>query len=154
MAAVLLVAHAPLASAMHAVAAHVYPEAAARMAVIDVAAEETVDAVQERVAQALAALSQQVGGGGEVLLMTDVFGATPCNAALAAADGRPARVVCGLNVPMLWRAVCYGDRPLDDLVLRAVAGAAQGVMQVAVPRRQVQGGQGARRDPLDDHHQQ
>jgi PTS system ascorbate-specific IIA component len=153
MAALLLVAHAPLASAMHAVAAHVYPEAAARMAVIDVAADETVDAVQARVAQALSTLAQQTSGG-EVLLLADVFGATPCNAALAAADGRPARVVAGLNVPMLWRAVCYGDRPLDELVARAVAGASQGVMQVAVPRRQVQATPGGRRDQVHDHHQQ
>jgi PTS system ascorbate-specific IIA component len=153
MVSLLLVAHAPLASAMHAVAAHVYPEAAARMAVVDVSADESVDAVQARVAQSLTALAQQPGGG-EVLLLTDVFGATPCNAALAAADGRPARVVVGLNVPMLWRAICYGDRPLDELVSRAVAGAAQGVMQVAVPRRQVQAGQGARRDPVHDQHQQ
>jgi PTS system mannose-specific IIA component len=34
-------------------------------------------------------------------------------------------------VPMLWRTLCYGtNEPLDALVVRAVAGAAQGAMPV------------------------
>ena len=42
-----------------------------------------------------------------------------------------ARVVAGVNVPMLWRALCYADEPLEELVTRAVDGGTQGVMQVA-----------------------
>jgi PTS system ascorbate-specific IIA component len=39
---------------------------------------------------------------------------------------------------MVWRTLCYRHESLDALVERAVAGATQGVMHVAVARRQNQ----------------
>ena len=57
----------------------------------------------------------------------------------AAARQSAAAVVAGVNVPMLWRTLCYGtNEPLDALVARAVAGATQGVMQVTASRPQNQ----------------
>lgn len=137
MARLLVVAHAPLASALQAVAAHVYPECAGELAAIDVQPGSPAEAVEAQVREGLRA-----AGGGDVLILTDVFGATPCNAALAAADGTRARVVAGVNVPMLWRTLCYADEPLDALVARALAGATQGVLQ-ATPTRPQQQARGA-----------
>jgi PTS system ascorbate-specific IIA component len=148
MATILLVAHAPLASSLRAVAGHVYPECSTRLTAVDVAPDARAEDVVAAVRCALAARSEP-----EVLILTDVFGATPCNAAMAAADGARARVVAGVNVPMLWRVLCYADQPLDELVSRAVAGAAQGVMQVAVPRRQNQPAQPGHHDQ-DPHSNQ
>ncbi len=142
MARILLVAHAPLATALQAVARHVYPDCSARLSALDVDAGADAEATAARIRVALAAQAPH-----EVLIVTDVFGATPCNAALAAADGVRERVVAGVNVPMLWRALCYADAALDDLVARAVAGASQGVMQVAVSRRQPRP---IRSSPADD----
>jgi PTS system mannose-specific IIA component len=153
MAAILLVAHAPLASALQSVAAHVYPEAVDVIGALDVAADADVLTLRAP----LQALIQRLGAAdarGEVLLLCDCFGATPCNAALAAADGVRQRVVAGVNVPMLWRAICYRHQPLDELVTRAVAGAGQGVMHVAVPRRQNQPSPPGRHDPQAHSHQQ
>lgn len=150
MARLLVVAHAPLASSLQAVARHVYPDCGARLTALDVGPEEGAEAVVARVREQLAA-----AGGEDVLILVDVFGATPCNAALAAADGSRARVVAGVNVPMLWRTLCYQDQPLEDLVMRAVAGATQGVMHVAVPRRQNQSAPaGPVHDQVQHHHQQ
>ena len=73
-----------------------------------------------------------------MLIFTDVFGATPCNIAQRLADGVRVKVVTGVNVPMLWRTLCYADESLDAVVARAVAGATQGVMQVATSRPQNQ----------------
>ncbi len=144
----LIVAHTPLATALQAVARHVYPDCGAGLAAVDVLPGENMDAVQARIGEALKALP-----GDEVLILVDVFGATPCNAALAAA-GPWARVVAGVNVPMLWRTLCYADQPLEDLVNRAVAGATQGVMPVSVPRRQNQPIPISSHDPVEHHDQQ
>lgn len=149
MACLLLVAHAPLASTLQAVAQHVYPDCAGRLAAVDVAPGAGLDEAEAAIRAAVATL-----GGADVLIMADVFGATPCNAALAVADGLRTRVVAGVNVPMLWRTLCYGDSPLDELVTRAVAGATQGVMQVAVPRRQNQPSPPVPHDQVQHHHQQ
>ena len=141
MAALLLVAHAPLASSLHEVARHVYADCASRLVAVDVPASAGLDQAQGLIEQALQSLPDT-----EVLIMADAFGATPCNAALKVASGTRVRVVAGVNVPMLWRTLCYADLPLAELVTRAVDGARQGVMQVAPPRRQAQ----PNRPPSDD----
>jgi PTS system ascorbate-specific IIA component len=141
MASLLLVAHAPLASSLHEVARHAFADCSARLSAVDVPASASLEQAQQLVAQALEALP-----GPEVLIMTDAFGATPCNAALKVAANSRARVVAGVNVPMLWRTLCYADLPLAELVTRAVDGARQGVMQVAPTRRQDQ----PNRPPNDD----
>ena len=151
MAQILIVAHAPLASSLRAVAQHVYPDCGAQLMAVDVLPGASLAAVEEQVLQALQAPSLT---GCDVLILVDVFGATPCNAALAAADGMRSRVVAGVNVPMLWRTLCYAEQPLDDLVNRAVAGATQGVMHVSVPRRQNQLPQSVSHDQVQHHHQQ
>lgn len=151
MAHIVVVAHAPLATALQALAAHAYPECAGRLIAVDVGPDEGLDAVEARVR---AALSPVLAGGEEALVLVDVFGATPCNGALAAVDGVRARVVAGVNVPMLWRSLCYATLPLEELVPRAVAGASQGVMHVPVSRRQNQGPAPKAHDPVQHHHQQ
>ena len=150
MARLLLVAHAPLASALAQVAAHTFPDRAASVQALDVTPEMSPEAVQARAQQLLPQIER-----GETLILTDVFGATPCNAAQRLADGTRVRVVAGVNVPMLWRALCYLDEPLDQLVSRALAGATQGVMQAGASRPQQQArGAGPEDAEGDRHHHQ
>jgi PTS system ascorbate-specific IIA component len=129
----LIVAHKPLASALQAVAAHAFRELSAMVQAVDVEDGEPPDETQTRVAAALSVVPR-----GEALILTDVFGASPCNAALRVAERAGARVVAGVNVPMIWRALCYRSEPLDLLVQRVVDGATQGVLQVAQSRPQNQ----------------
>jgi PTS system mannose-specific IIA component len=132
-AAVLLIAHAPLASALLSVAGHCYEEKGHLFEAIDVEPTMSAETVESLARAALARLNTP-----EVLVLTDVFGATPCNVAQRLSDGVNVRVVAGVNVPMLWRSLCYLGEPLDALVARAVSGASQGVMQVAQTRPQNQ----------------
>ena len=67
-------------------------------------------------------------------MLADVIGATPCNLASRLGEGCEVRVAVGVNVPMLWRAITYRDRPLDELLALALAGARMGVMQVGESR--------------------
>ena len=121
----LIIAHAPLASSLKAVAVHAYPDCARALLALDVTPAMSPDAVE---AQARRLLAQT--GSAQALILTDVFGATPCNVAQRLADDRHVKVVAGVNVPMLWRTLCYADKSLDAMVARALAGATQGVMQV------------------------
>ncbi|MFH0933947.1 MAG: PTS fructose transporter subunit IIA [Pseudomonadota bacterium] len=67
-------------------------------------------------------LVDQLDSGDGVLLLSDVYGATPCN--IARRLCQPGRVegVAGVNLPMLLRVACYCNLPLGDLVQRAVEG--------------------------------
>lgn len=149
MTGLLIIAHAPLASALRAAALHTFPEAAASLLVCDVAA---VDTAESALADAVAKLANL--GTAETLILTDVFGATPCNIARQLAEQPGVRVVAGVNVPMLWRALNYRQKPLDEMVALALAGAAQGVMPVTVNRPQNQAQKPVSHDPIDHHHQQ
>jgi mannose PTS system EIIA component len=149
MPALLIIAHAPLASSLKAVASHAYPECGQMLDALDV----TPDMSPEQVETAARELLRQ-SGQPEALIFTDVFGATPCNVAQRLADGERVKVIAGVNVPMLWRSLCYSAEPLDAVVARAVAGATQGVMQVATSRPQNQTFKPGGNDQDHRHHQQ
>ena len=129
----LIIAHAPLASALRQCVLHVFPDQAQGVAAFDVepnlAPEETLAAAR----QALDRLNAS-----QTLVMADVFGATPCNVAQKLVDGVNSKLIAGVNLPMLLRTVTYRHEPLDSLVARALAGGMQGVMQVAAATAQDQ----------------
>ena len=129
----LIIAHAPLASSLKSVAEHAFPECAAQLAALDILPNMPVEEIEAQGRQMIERLATP-----DVLIFTDVFGATPCNVAQRLADGTLVKVVAGVNVPMLWRSLCYVGDSLDALVARAIAGATQGVMQVATSRPQNQ----------------
>ncbi|HTJ04404.1 MAG TPA: PTS fructose transporter subunit IIA [Caldimonas sp.] len=129
----LILAHAPLASALKAVAEHTFPDCAARVVALDVLPTMAVEEIESQGRVMLEQMSEP-----DVLIFTDVFGATPCNVAQRLADGVHVKVVAGVNVPMLWRTLCYPAESLESLVARALAGATQGVMPVATARPQNQ----------------
>lgn len=132
MAGLLIIAHTPLASALKAVVAHVFPNDTGIEA-IDVAGDTSPEQVEKVAREAMVSVADP-----DVLVLTDVFGATPCNAAMRLADGAHVRVVVGVNVPMLWRAVAHRKNPLPAVAERAMSGAVQGVMQLAPSRPQTQ----------------
>lgn len=143
----LIIAHAPLASALRACVLHVYPDADGAIAALDVppqqASAETLEAARQ-LAQGL--------GTARLLVLTDVFGATPSNVAQKLVDGIHSRLIAGVNLPMLLRTVNYLGDELDSLVNRALAGGTQCIMQVTVsaPQNQIK----KRHDSTHhDHHQ-
>ena len=68
--------------------------------------------------------------GKGVLLLSDVFGATPCN--IAQRLCQPGRIegVAGVNLPMLLRVACYSNKPLDELVQRALEGGKECIVTI------------------------
>jgi PTS system mannose-specific IIA component len=144
---ILIIAHAPLASALRQCVLHVFPDNPAGVIALDVQPNMPPE---ETLAQARIVFEQM--GTSHVLVLVDVFGATPCNVALELVDGVNSKLITGINLPMLLRTVCYRNESLDALVARAVAGGTQGVMQVAITAPQNQ----ARRkhDPDQHEHQQ
>lgn len=134
---IFIIAHAPLAHALRASVLHVFPDAHADIVALDVQPnvppEETQASAKIMMAQ-LAGLPNING----TLVLTDVFGATPCNVALKLVDGLNSKLIAGVNLPMLLRAMTYRHESLDILVSRAVAGGIQGVMAVAITAPQNQ----------------
>jgi PTS system ascorbate-specific IIA component len=128
---ILLLTHVPLAHALRECALHVFGDSAEDVLALDVPAQEPPEATLMRAEQLL----EEHGGLVEVptLVLTDLFGATPCNVAQRLVAQLPAgRLVAGVNLPMLLRSIGYRHEALDAVAERAVAGGSHGVMQVGV----------------------
>jgi PTS system ascorbate-specific IIA component len=71
--------------------------------------------------------------GDGVLVLTDMFGATPSN--IAAKLLKPGKVegIAGVNLPMLIRALTYREEPLEVALEKALSGASEGVMRMGEP---------------------
>ncbi|MES2425035.1 MAG: PTS fructose transporter subunit IIA [Pseudomonadota bacterium] len=144
---ILIIAHAPLAHALRQCVLHVFPDSAAGLVAVDVQPNVSPE---ETLGTARIAMEQL--DTPNILVLTDMFGATPCNVAQKLVDGVKSKLIAGVNLPMLLRTVTYRNESLDALVSRAVAGGVQGVMLVAITAPQNQ----ARRKNDQDHndHQQ
>jgi mannose PTS system EIIA component len=71
---------------------------------------------------------KELDQGSGVLVLSDIYGATPCN--LASKLLTPGRVegIAGVNLPMLVRALSYRNEPLEVLVEKAIGGGVGGVI--------------------------
>lgn len=79
-------------------------------------------------ADASAALKRADQGEG-VLVLTDLYGASPSNMGARVAQlGTPVRRVSGVSLPMLLRVMNYAEQPLDELTRIAASGARTGVV--------------------------
>ena len=148
---ILIIAHAPLAHALRECALHVFPDCGPWVVAIDTQPHAPPEETLAAARIALRQMRDRRDNDG-VVVLTDVFGATPSNVAQKLVDGLNSRLVTGVNLPMLLRAVSYRHEPLEALAARAVTGGTQGVMQVAVTAPQNQ----TRRNHVKDqhHHQQ
>ena len=126
MAGILIIAHAPFATALRDCIAHIYGGLPARIGAIDVMPDCDPAQVVDFAHSEIDRLREDNGA----LVLTDMFGATPANIACRLATLPSVRVLAGVNLPMLVRAVCYRTTPLDTLVDKALTGAASGVQAI------------------------
>ncbi|HEU4620696.1 MAG TPA: PTS sugar transporter subunit IIA [Burkholderiaceae bacterium] len=129
---IVLIAHQPLGKAFAEAASHVFGDIPC-LAVLDVLPEATLQLVVARAEQ----LVEDVDQGYGVLVLTDLFGATPANIAAALAEPR-VKVLAGLNLPMLLRAIGYRQEALAVVAEKAAAGGTLGIVNIGfkAPQRQ------------------
>ncbi len=126
---IFVIAHAPLAQALRQCALHVFPDAESGIAALDVQARA---APEESLASARILLAQQIGRSphAQVLVLTDVFGATPSRIAMGLAEPFRVIVIAGVNLPMLLKALGNRRCPLEDLAAMLIDSAKNGIVEV------------------------
>ena len=82
----------------------------------------------ERILEHARTAARKLDSGDGVLVLTDMYGATPSNIACRLRDTHAVRVVSGLNLPMLIRVLNYPYLDLDDLMHKAVTGGRDGIL--------------------------
>lgn len=81
--------------------------------------EQTVQHIEQKI--------NQLDKGHGVLVLTDMFGATPSNIACSLAHKNIA-IVSGMNMPMLIRLMNYPCLSLAELTDKAISGGKEGIM--------------------------
>jgi len=84
------------------------------------------DAILSRARAAL----RELDTGAGVLVLTDIYGATPCNVASRLLERGRVEGVSGVSLPMLLRALTYCGGGLESLVAKARSGGTEGVVHM------------------------
>lgn len=122
---VLLVTHPGIGSALLDVATRLLRQLPLKTDVFEVPFDADPAALLPLASAAL----RKVDSGDGVLVLTDLYGASPSNlAAQLARLGTPVRRVSALNLPMLLRVMNYPEQGLDQLPATAAAGARNGAI--------------------------
>ncbi len=127
MAGILLVTHNGLGDSFVDCVKHVLGEARPNLKVLSVLAG---DDPQLKLAEGQALIKQLDTGSG-VLILADVFGATPSNIGRQLCHAERVIGVAGLNLPMLLRVVCSPDKTLPELARIAIEGGRECIVQMA-----------------------
>jgi mannose PTS system EIIA component len=114
MIAVLVICHEPLATALISCTRHVFRSTQFQLAALDVMPSEN----QVQALQAARDLISRISDGSGVLVLTDLFGATPSLVARQLFEPHRISIVNGVNLPMLMKALSLRRTPMPvtDLV--------------------------------------
>ncbi|HET7547075.1 MAG TPA: PTS fructose transporter subunit IIA [Usitatibacter sp.] len=124
---ILVVSHGAFGESLIHSASHVLGRRPLYLRQLGVTVHDDPEAIQPVAEELVRYLDQGAG----VLVLADIYGATPSN--IAARLLRPGRVegIAGVNLPMLIRALNYRDQPLGDVLEKALAGGAEGITRMA-----------------------
>lgn len=131
MVGILIVAHGTLGESLIQCLSHVMGGRPPQIMQIGVGVHDDPQWVLQQAQQQLAQLDQ----GDGVLVLSDIYGATPCN--IVCRLLLPGRVegVAGVSLPMLVRALTYRNEPLLMVVEKALSGGQEGVLHIPIESR-------------------
>ena len=124
---ILIIAHGTLGESLMHCANHVFGGHLPHVASMGVALHDEPATILPQ-AQALI---KQLDQGEGVLVLSDMYGATPCNVSCRLLEPGRVDVVAGVNLPMLVRVLTYRNEPLSVLVEKAISGGRDGVLEVS-----------------------
>jgi mannose PTS system EIIA component len=73
-------------------------------------------------------LVKKLDTGDGILILSDMYGASPCNLVVKLLSPNRIEGVAGVNLPMLVRILNYRDKPIKTCVEKAISGGRDGVV--------------------------
>jgi len=119
----LLVSHPGIAPALLTNAFQILGSNPIQTTVLEVPMDTDLDQLALKAESIIKDLDQ----GDGVLILTDLYGSSPSNLAYRFKDKQHVRIVSGLNLSMLIRAMNYHQDDLETLAQKAATGATQGI---------------------------
>jgi len=123
---VLIVTHGEIGTALLHSASQILGSPPPQVATLSVWRQDDPDDLVLRAQELL----QGIDDGEGVLVLTDIFGATPGNVASRLLQDGRIEGVSGVSLPMLLRILSKRNGPLSGVVQRALSGGAEGVVHM------------------------
>ena len=123
---ILIVAHGAFGEALIHSASHVLGKRPLRVRQVGVTVHDDPEAILPQAQD----LVRQLDEGKGVLVLTDIYGATPGNIALRLLVPGRIEGISGVNLPMLIRALTYREQGLAVVVEKALSGGTEGVIHM------------------------
>lgn len=123
---ILLITHDTLGEALLQCACHVLNKRPGQLMQLGVAAGDDPNDLLPLARKML----ELVDSGEGVLILTDIYGASPANLAAKLLDPGHVEGIAGVNLPMLLRALSYRDKDMATLVKRTTGGGRDGVLDM------------------------
>ena len=127
-AGILLVTHENIGAQLVAVCDAIFKQRMTAVSLVSVPADIRPEVLGEYADLIRTAMLAHDNGEG-LLVLTDMYGATPDNLARYFSTECKARVISGINLPMLLRVLNYAHQPLEQLCQTALTGGTKGVQQ-------------------------
>jgi mannose PTS system EIIA component len=124
---ILLVTHGTLGDTLIDCVTHILGKRPERVATVRITDHASHDDVIPAIRARLAELEQGEG----VLILADIFGATPCNCVTEVLRAGSVEGVAGVNLPMLIKVLGYRYLTLAELVAKAVSGGMEGIFNLS-----------------------
>ena len=124
----LIVTHETLGHAFSSLVSHFFGPCPDNVRLLNVAKDDTPDIILERAS----ALIHEVNQGQGVLILTDIFGATPCNISRKLIQSDDVMMLTGLNAPMMVKAIQYASKSnnVHELATTVQQAAINGIMNI------------------------
>ena len=121
---ILIIAHGDLGNSLISCVHHVLGKQAPQLASLAV---HTHDDPLDLLPHAKAMVAELDTGDG-VIVLSDIYGASPCNLVTKLLEPDRVAGVAGVNLPMLVRVMTYRNESLSKVVTKAVSGGRYGVV--------------------------
>ncbi|MEY3067929.1 MAG: hypothetical protein RLZ27_370, partial [Pseudomonadota bacterium] len=126
MISILLITHGELGKSLIECATHVLGDKPLFLESLSIENDCTHESMFKQISEKINLLDQ----GDGVLILTDIFGATPCNIITKIIKPGKVSAIAGVNLPMLIRTISYRNEPFDSLISKAIQGAQDGIIHI------------------------
>jgi len=131
MISILLITHGELGKSLIECATHVLGDKPLFLESLSIENDCTHESMFKQISERINLLDQ----GDGVLILTDIFGATPCNIITKIIKPGKVSAIAGVNLSMLIRTISYRNESFDSLISKAIQGAQDGIIHIQAINR-------------------
>jgi PTS system mannose-specific IIA component len=123
---ILVVSHEPLGTALIHCTRHIFGRMPPQLAALDVIPDEDPGLALKAARELL----ERINDGSGVIVLTDLFGATPARIAARLAEPSRIAVIAGVNLPLLVKALTHRRGPLDEVAVKLLEGVRDTILPI------------------------